>query len=487
MPIDRHPDAGLSRLAEPPVPDLERTLAETWGAPEAMPSARLCSAAAMSSCCCSPIAVRWVIASQATTSTARRATPTSRSMLCARRETRPGHARTHGTLNGCRQGAGAVGDCWPEAVLGAAGDLSLHRQQSRRGGRPSGVWPPSPSATHAAALRRRPAARWPSWKASSRNMRGRRPRPPASLPRRRSSNVLERRLAADCELLKGEPNRQAIAKLDAQLCDIKELSIATACTSLARRPTRRRCRRSRWRPEETAIRACGDRERAALVAASTTPRDPVLPARRRAAAPTCCRRGATSLIDPRAIPTRTASAIGVRAANEVAPLPAGSWRAAARWSSTCGPRRRRTGGDDLRSAVVSRRSRPGTRPERVTGIETCRWPCSPAAHRRDVAHLRPVPRHLREADRAVRHGGAAIAELDEEAATTAWARRHGADGARVRRCPGSYGAGGRYGARRRLAHPRRAGEVYLAAVTRAYGPEPVRRAGFRNAFPRPTR
>src|SRR6267154_5808003 len=75
-------------------------------------------------------------------------------------------------------------------------------------------------------------------------------------------------LAADCGLVKGEPNRQAIAKLDAQLCDIKELSIRDGLHVFGRTPDEATVQAlATVTGREVAIRACGARERAALVAA----------------------------------------------------------------------------------------------------------------------------------------------------------------------------------------------------------------------------
>ena len=114
-------------------------------------------------------------------------------------------------------------------------------------------------------------------------------------------------LAADCGLVKGEPNRQAIAKLDAQLCDIKELSIRDGLHVFGRSPDEETMRLLvAATGAETAVRAS-----AGASAPRCSPRSTGAawrrdrPARRPAAAPTCCRPAATS---PRSIraPSRRA-------------------------------------------------------------------------------------------------------------------------------------------------------------------------------------
>src|SRR5918999_4572580 len=75
-------------------------------------------------------------------------------------------------------------------------------------------------------------------------------------------------LAVDCGLVKGEPNRQAIAKLDAQLCDIKELSIRDGLHVFGQSPDEETmCLLAAATGAETAVRASADCERAALLAA----------------------------------------------------------------------------------------------------------------------------------------------------------------------------------------------------------------------------
>ena len=127
-------------------------------------------------------------------------------------------------------------------------------------------------------------------------------------------------LAQECGLTKGEPNRAAIAKLDAQLCDIKELSIRDGLHVFGQTPDEATVQMLvKATGAEAAIRACAEQERLSLLAAldgrRVAPGPAGAPTRGRAdVLPTG--RNLTS-IDPRSIPTRTAAAIGARAADEV--------------------------------------------------------------------------------------------------------------------------------------------------------------------------
>ena len=288
-------------------------------------------------------------------------------------------------------------------------------------------------------------------------------------------------LAADCGLVKGEPNRQAIAKLDAQLCDIKELSIRDGLHVFGCSPDEETMRLlAAATGAETALRISAERERSALLAAldarRVAPGPAGAPSRGRAdVLPTG--RNLTS-IDPRAIPTRTAAAIGVRAADEVVrrymqdhgepprALVVDLWASASL----------RTGGDDLAQAMWYLGVKPtwDKASSRVTGIEI--MPLAALDRPRIDVTLRisGLFRDIFEAqialfDMAVRK----VAALDEPAEDNplAEARRTGADLARIfGGAPGSYGAqaadtalDGKWRDRAEL------GEVYLAAVTHAYG------------------
>jgi cobaltochelatase CobN len=302
-------------------------------------------------------------------------------------------------------------------------------------------------------------------------------------------------LAADCGLLKGEPNRQAIAKLDAQLCDIKELSIRDGLHIFGRTPDEATVQAlATATGREAAVRACADGERRALLAAlgghRVAPGPAGAPSRGRAdVLPTG--RNLTS-IDPRAIPTRTASVIGVRAANEVVRRYLQDHGEPPRalvidlWASAS----LRTGGDDLAQALWYLGVQPtwDKASSRVTGIEILPLAVLDRPRIDVTLRISGLFRDIFETqialfDMAVRR----IAELDEPADDNplAEARRRGADLARVfGGAPGSYGAqaadtalDGNWRTRDEL------GEVYLAAVTHAYGgAEPARAAGqgFRN-------
>jgi cobaltochelatase CobN len=288
-------------------------------------------------------------------------------------------------------------------------------------------------------------------------------------------------LAADCGLTKGEPNRQAVAKLDAQLCDIKELSIRDGLHIYGRSPDEETMRLlAAATGAETAVRASAACERAALVAAldarRVAPGPAGAPSRGRAdVLPTG--RNLTS-IDPRAIPTRTAAAIGVRAADEVVRRYLQDHGEPPRalvidlWASAS----LRTGGDDLAQALWYLGVKPvwDKASSRVTGIEI--MPLAALDRPRIDVTLRisGLFRDIFEAqialfDMAVRR----VAALDEPAEDNPLAEAHraGADLARVfGGAPGSYGAqaadtalDGQWRDRAEL------GEVYLAAVTHAYG------------------
>ena len=205
-------------------------------------------------------------------------------------------------------------------------------------------------------------------------------------------------------------------------------------------------------------------------------------------------------IDPRAIPTRTASAIGVRAANEVVRRYLQDHGEPPRalvidlWASAS----LRTGGDDLAQALWYLGVQPtwDKASSRVTGIEILPLAVLDRPRIDVTLRISGLFRDIFETqialfDMAVRR----IAELDEPADDNplAEARRRGADLARVfGGAPGSYGAqAADTRARRRLAHPRRAGR----GLSRRRHPRLWRcRAGARRrarafaiACPRPTR
>jgi cobaltochelatase CobN len=274
-------------------------------------------------------------------------------------------------------------------------------------------------------------------------------------------------LAIDCGLVRDEPRQESIAKLDAQLCDIKDLAVRDRLHVFGR-------------VSESGFEACATGERAGLLAAlagrRVAPGPAGAPSRGRPdVLPTG--RNLTS-IDPRAIPTRTAAAIGGRAADEVVRRYLQDHGEPPRalvidlWASAS----LRTGGDDLAQALAYLGVRPvwDGQSNRVTGVEV--MPLASVDRPRIDVTLR-ISGLFRDIfasqialfDLAVRK----VAALDEDDADNplAAARRAGADLARVfGGAPGSYGAqaadlalDGAWQTRADL------GNTYLAAVTHAYG------------------
>ncbi|MBV8191355.1 MAG: cobaltochelatase subunit CobN [Alphaproteobacteria bacterium] len=298
-------------------------------------------------------------------------------------------------------------------------------------------------------------------------------------------------LAGDCGLVRGEPNRQAIAKLDAQLCDIKELSIRDGLHVFGQQPDEPAIAAlAAATGDEPAVRASAGRECANLLAGLDGRRVAAGPA----GAPSRGRadvlptgRNLTS-IDPRAIPTRTAGILGRRAAEEVVRRYLQDHGEPPRalvidlWASAS----LRTGGDDLAQALWYLGVTPtwDSQSSRVTGIEV--QPLAVLDRPRIDVTLRisGLFRDIFETqialfDLAVRR----VAELDEPADDNplAEARRRGQDLARVfGAAPGRYGADvadrvldSKWDTRAKL------GDAYLAAVTHAYGGggDPQRAAG----------
>ena len=411
------------------------------------------------------------------------------------------HLGTHGTLEWLPGKALALsGECWPEAVLGAVPVIYPfivnnpgEAVQAKR--RLAAVTLGHLTPPLSAAGLHGPLAELEGIIEEYAAADG--------LDRRRLSHlegeIVERAwasgLAGECGLVAGEPNRQAIAKLDAQLCDIKELSIRDGLHVFGRDPDEATIRTlATATGNEAAIRASAGCERTALLAALDARRVAPGPA----GAPTRGRadvlptgRNLTS-IDPRAIPTRTAAAIGVRAADEVVRRYLQDHGEPPRalvldlWASAS----LRTGGDDLAQALHYLGVRPtwDKASSRVTGIEIL--PLATLDRPRIDVTLRisGLFRDIFEAqialfDMAVRR----VAELDEPAEDNplAEARQRGADLSRVfGGAPGSYGAraadvalDGDWRTREEL------GQVYLANVTHAYGGSDAIRAagdGFRD-------
>ncbi|CCD94016.1 putative cobaltochelatase cobN subunit [Bradyrhizobium sp. ORS 375] len=299
-------------------------------------------------------------------------------------------------------------------------------------------------------------------------------------------------LAADCGLDRTMSGREAIAQLDAQLCDIKELAVRdrlhvfgqapdAAASALLSDAIVAAADGAVDRDEvNTRIRASASAEAGALLAA--------LEGRRVAAGPAGApSRGRLDVlptgrnltaIDPRAIPTRTAVLVGARAADEVIRRylqEHGDYPRALvldLWASAS----LRTGGDDLAQALAYLGVRPrwDHNSNRVTGIDVL--PLAVLDRPRIDATLRisGLFRDLFEAqialfDLAVQ----TVAARDEDDADNplAAARRRGESLARVfGGAPGSYGAvaadlalGMAWDSRARL------GEAYLDGTGFSFG------------------
>ncbi|MGJ4944884.1 cobaltochelatase subunit CobN [Bradyrhizobium sp. HKCCYLS1011] len=298
-------------------------------------------------------------------------------------------------------------------------------------------------------------------------------------------------LAADCGLEQGASGREAIAKLDAQLCDIKELAVRDRLHVFGRAPDDAAIGllgdaiasaggehdRSRI---DLAIRDSARAECAALLAA--------LDGRRVAAGPAGApSRGRLDVlptgrnltaIDPRAIPTRTAAVVGARAADEVIRRylqDHGEYPRALvldLWASAS----LRTGGDDLAQALAYLGARPrwDLNSNRVTGIDVLPLAALDRPRIDVTLRISGLFRDIFEAqialfDLAVQ----TVAARDEDDADNplAAAKRRGDSLARVfGGAPGTYGAvtaslvlGTAWENREQL------GEAYLAAASHSFG------------------
>ncbi len=313
------------------------------------------------------------------------------------------------------------------------------------------------------------------------------------------AEILERAwrsgLAQDCGLERSDAPRAAIAKLDAQLCDIKDLAIRDSLHVFGRAPpeaARAALAQAAMQSlggssppgtaerVETLIAACAGAERAGLLAALDARRVAPGPA----GAPTRGRldvlpsgRNLTT-IDPRAIPTRTAAVIGARAAEEVVRRHLQDHGEPPRallidlWASAS----LRTGGDDLAQALAYLGVRPvwDAGSNRVTGIEVL--PLARLERPRIDVTLRisGLFRDIFQAqialfDMAVRR--VAARDEDDDWNPLAAARRRGEDLARVfGGAPGTYGAGTAETALDSVWMSRAdLAAAYLAASSHAYG------------------
>ncbi|HEY8266581.1 MAG TPA: cobaltochelatase subunit CobN, partial [Steroidobacteraceae bacterium] len=315
------------------------------------------------------------------------------------------------------------------------------------------------------------------------------------------AEILERAwrsgLATECGVERDDPPRAAIAKLDAQLCDIKDLAIRDSLHVFGRQP----CAEARSellqatlknltgtaspemkRQAEALIADCASSERAALLAALDGRRVAPGPA----GAPTRGRldvlpsgRNLTT-IDPRAIPTRTAAVIGVRAAEEVVRRHLQDKGEFPRsimldlWASAS----LRTGGDDLAQALAYLGARPvwDTASSRVIGVEVLPLALIDRPRIDVTLRISGLFRDIFQSQIALFDMAVArVAERDEEDEwnSLAAARRRGGSLARVfGGAHGTYGAGAAEAAletnwtsRADLAN------AYLSATTHAYGPD----------------
>ena len=411
------------------------------------------------------------------------------------------HLGTHGTLEWLPGKALALSaECWPEAVLGAVpvvypfivNNPGEAVQAKRRLGAVTigHLTPPLSAAGLHGAL-----AEMEGLVEEYASADG--------LDRRRlrflEDEIVERAwssgLAAECGLARGEPNQTAIAKLDAQLCDIKELSIRDGLHIYGQQPGAEAQSAlvgamvlasgdedapALRREIDEAVAVCGRHEREALLTAldgrRVAPGPAGAPTRGRAdVLPTG--RNLTS-IDPRAIPTRTASVIGARAADEVVRRylqDHGDYPRALvidLWASAS----LRTGGDDLAQAFAYLGVRPtwDKASSRVTGVEILPMAVLDRPRIDVTLRISGLFRDIFETqialfDVAVRR----VAALEEDSGDNplAEAGRRGADLARVfGGAPGSYGAraadlalDGAWTSRAEL------GEAYLSSATHAYG------------------
>ncbi len=389
------------------------------------------------------------------------------------------HLGTHGTLEWLPGKAVALGDaCAPEAVLGPVpviypflvSDPGEAAQAKRRLGAVTvgHLTPPLVAAgSHGSAAELE--ALFDEY-AEAQGLDGRRARllGAAILDRARLSG-----LAEDCGIASDAAPETALQRLDAWLCDLKEARIGDGLHVFGGSNTGAR---------GAAFEACGPAEMASLLKALDGRFVPPGPA----GSPAGARRDVLPTgrnlyaVDPRAVPTRTAYEIGVRAAAEVLARYVqdhGEWPRRLvldLWGSAT----MRTGGDDLGQAFALM----GVRPRwdhgstRVNGFEIL--PLARLDHPRIDVTLRIsglfrdlFPDQIALFDAAVR----AVAGLDEDDDVNPLAAaRRGAAAATMHRvfgaAPERYGLG----LARRIAagdwsERRDLGETYLAGSSHAYG------------------
>ena len=299
-------------------------------------------------------------------------------------------------------------------------------------------------------------------------------------------------LAKDCGVTRDDQPRDAIAKLDAQLCDIKELAIRDKLHVFGRAPDAESLvalttaiaqaaglKSDDAKRVEALLSQCGVLEREGLIAgldgrrvgpgasgAPTRGRLDVLPTGRN-----------LTTIDPRSIPTRTATLIGGRAADEVIRRhlqDRGDYPKSVLldlWASAT----LRTGGDDLAQALAYLGARPvwDIAANRVTGVEAI--PLAKLDRPRIDVTLRisGLFRDIFESQMLLFASAVRlVSALDEEAEWNplAEARRRGESLERIfGGAPGVYGAGAATQALDQDWTTREdIGGAYLAASSHAY-------------------
>ncbi|HEY8381485.1 MAG TPA: cobaltochelatase subunit CobN [Microvirga sp.] len=283
-----------------------------------------------------------------------------------------------------------------------------------------------------------------------------------------AGDILERArasgLAEACGLHDGLPMEEALTRLDAHLCDIGTVTLRDGLHVFGR----------------GADDACARAEIAGLLAALdgrfVPPGPSGSPSRGAEVRPTGRN---LSTFDPRAIPTRSATELGWRAAAEVVRRHLqdhGDWPRRIVMDLWASPTLR-SGGEDIAHALALMGVRPtwDDSSTRVTGFSIVphphlEWPRADVTLRVSGAFRDTFPEQIALLDQAVR-AVAALGEDDEWNALAA-ARRRGEALARVYGgAPGTYGAGvaaqaldGDWDSRDEL------GRTYLAGTSHAYGP-----------------
>jgi len=287
-------------------------------------------------------------------------------------------------------------------------------------------------------------------------------------------------LLAESGAAPGDPDDETLARLDAYLCDVKDLQVRDGLHVYGRPPPHRArmldaLRRASLGAGPAALDACADSERTALLAALdgrfVAPGPAGAPTRGRADVLPTGRNLTT--IDPRAVPTRSAVTLAERAAAELLRrhLQDHGEHPRALMLNLWGSATMRTGGEDLALALVLMGVRPvwDAGSARVSGFEVL--PLAVLDRPRVDVTLR-ISGLFRDAfaaqvtlfDAAVR----AVAERDEAADFNPLAGQAlGLTGDALRRATQRvYGApAGRYGA----GSGRDAGAAWLAASAGAYG------------------